>query len=1300
MSVKMKSWRLLTLLVAVSLLLTAFIPAAIAAPAPPQGVRVPERVTEGDLVREPVLAGAAAAEPVREPLALGADKRIPVGVRPEVAALAAAGAQPVRVSVQLNKPSLSAVGREMTPEQRVAYAAEVAALQDQVIAQVEAEGGKVLGRFRTLSSGFVAEMAGVSASKLAARPDVVRVSLVRDYQLDLHETVPWIGAGQLQELGITGEGVKVAVLDTGIDFTHKAFGGPGTTEAWEMAYFGDNPACATGREPQCANAKLPDPAFFGPDAPKVKGGWDFIGDAWVSGSPEVQDPNPIDSDYTPPRTGGHGTHVADIIGGLAYPGQGAGVAPDADLWAFKVCSSLSTACSGVGLLNGVDAAADLDRNPATIDPADVINMSLGAPYGQPEDDLTFFTNQAVAYGIIVVASAGNSSDKPYIAGSPSIADGAISVAQTQVPSAKQFLLSIEAPESLKGVLKTATFQPWSVPLETAGPVSGMVAYGNADGSNKNGCAAFTDSLAGKVALIDRGACNFTLKAKNAGAAGAVLALIGLVAPGDPFEGGDGGDRPIAIPTFMISQAESNKIKSGLSQGVIVAADPDNFIGLADSIVGSSSRGPRNNDSMIKPDIGAPGASISAIAGAGEGTGPFGGTSGAAPMVSGSAALLKGFFGDQLIPQQYKALLMNTANTQIYLDGAVENGGGGTLAPITRIGGGQVDVAKAYMTRILAWDSTDRANPLAWTGSLSFGYEPVSDTYVATRILTIKNLHPLGQSVWFSSSFRYASDEGKGVTVEPVYEGAFIPSGMAFDLPVRLTVDARGLRDWYPSGPNKGSQGANGPLFTTYEYDGYITIETCNGGGTTCTGESVTVPWHVLPKKAAEAAVADGDSSSVTLENAAPVAASNTDVFALVDQSDNLYDYTVGDCMGLGMGPGCNETAIDLKEVGVRDWTYDGASYVEFGITVWDKPYRSSQFPPEFDVYVDANRDGNADYVVYNGDLAGGSDGRNATFVYSFATGRSTAYYYTDSGFNTQNWILTVPAAAIGLAPGQQFDFQVWAFDAYFTGLAWDCSPFDDGWCEAMHTFTVGKPRFDVGEANLFPIIDAGAEVILPFTTSDEAEIASPSQVGFLFLHREAPVGRESSVFIPPAGPEYDTPVTETFPAAGDTYIHNGLRTTNFGTSPFLHIGGNDTSRSVAQFDVSSIATDYPVDKAVLSVYIDAYSGGGSAADLQAFELTTPWTELGATWLAPWAMPGGDFGGMAVASVPVVKADVGSWKRLDITPLVQKWVADPAGNHGVVLRLLNQTSFTNYRLTSRDYWYPQYGPQLEVSYRKP
>jgi minor extracellular serine protease Vpr len=136
----------------------------------------------------------------------------------------------------------------------------------------------------------------------------------------------------------------------------------------------------------------------------------------------------------------------------------------------------------------------------------------------------------------------------------------------------------------------------------------------------------------------------------------------------------------------------------------------------DVMVGSSSRGPQHeNTTLIKPEIGAPGASVSAIAGTGTGEGPFGGTSGAAPMVSGSAALLLEAYngtiataqgpppgkakGIGLKPLEVKALLMNNGETNIINDPLT-----GALAPITRIGGGEVRVDRALSAPVAAWDN--------------------------------------------------------------------------------------------------------------------------------------------------------------------------------------------------------------------------------------------------------------------------------------------------------------------------------------------------------------------------------------------------------------------------------------------------------------------------------------------------------------------------------------------------------------------------------------------------------------------
>jgi len=1026
------------------------------------------------------------------------------------AAFAAQGDQVINVVAHLEMPALTQqVSASADGAVRAAYAQALAAEQARVAADIESLGGTVVFTFNTLSSGVAVQIPASQAANLTSIPGVSHVSQVHDYTRDLAETVPAIGAQFLQDIGVKGAGVKVAVLDSGIDFSHLAFGGPGTVAGWEEAYFGADPACDPNawHDADCAYAKPADPALFGPAAPRIKGGFDWLGEEWPNDLARIlPDPNPIDIE-------GHGTHVADIIGGLgypagvnadgAYPAKGVGVAPEADIYGFKVCASFSTSCNGLALLKGMDNAADLDGNPTTVDPADVINMSLGSPYGQPEDDLTFFTNQAVSLGIIVVASAGNSANKPYIVGSPSIADGAISVAQTTVPSATRYPL-FYASSAVSGTIENGVWQNWST-LPTPVLVQGAVAYGNADNSNLNGCAAYTDDMTGKVVLADRGSCNFTLKAKNAADAGAIISLIGLVAPGDPFEGGDGGDRPIPIPSFMIDQATSNLLKAQIANGVVAGIDPADAINLANTMVGSSSRGPRNHDGVIKPDIGAPGASVSAIAAGGAASGPFGGTSGAAPMVSGVAALLKGVYGDSLLPQQFKALLMNTGDP-IYNDVPRDD-----LAPVTRVGGGQVNARAAYYSKLIAWDSTDAASPLAWTGSISFGYVPASEYQAYTRTLTIQNLGPLGQGVTLSSWFRSAEDAGQGVFVTPLVEDAFVPAGGSIEVPVLLEIfpagdDAWGLAPLHPWFVDRGGLGADGLVLQFQEYDGFVQIESQSNA-------PIHVVWQVLPKAAADIAVNVTSLTAGTgaLVNASPEVEGFTDIFGLVEVDANDYGYVVGDCTSIGLPPGCNLSPVDLYEVGVRAYTdtvpFD---FLEFAVTIWDYPYRASQYPPEFDIYIDSDADGTDDYVIFNSDLTrDASDGRNIVFLVDLSNPVATPAYFIDSTFNSNNFILPMDAASIGVTPGQPFRFSVFAYDAYFTGDLWDCAPKVDNVCTGAYQYTPGAARYQVPEAQLFPTVPAAGSEAFSWTTSAAARVASPDQVGLLFMHRNAYVGRES-----------------------------------------------------------------------------------------------------------------------------------------------------------------------------------------------
>ena len=274
-------------------------------------------------------------------------------------------------------------------------------------------------------------------------PAVRTMKKVSNYEMDLSETVPYIGASTVQSLGADGEGISVAVLDSGVDYTHAAFGGAGTLAAYEAAYGTDTMPFGGDSRHTVLDGQFP--------SGRVVGGFDFVGEDWPLG-PLAPDPDPIGSNDTI-SFGGHGTHVADIIGGAG------GVAPAVDLYAVKVCASYSSACSGIALIQGMDFAVDPNGDGDTSDAVDVINMSLGANYGSPfNDDLSAAVDNASAVGVLTVSSAGNGADKPYVQGSPAGAPTAISVAQTAVPSAGFPLIDVGA---LIGI--PAVFQTWSTP---------------------------------------------------------------------------------------------------------------------------------------------------------------------------------------------------------------------------------------------------------------------------------------------------------------------------------------------------------------------------------------------------------------------------------------------------------------------------------------------------------------------------------------------------------------------------------------------------------------------------------------------------------------------------------------------------------------------------------------------------------------------------------------------------------------------------------------------------------------------
>jgi subtilisin family serine protease len=591
---------------------------------------------------------------------------------------------------ELNINSVKQTGELASPDAQKTQAARVTAQQNAIRSTLESYGGRVIASHRVSDNGLHVVLPYSKLNAVRGLAGVRSVIPVATQKLDNIDSVPWIGATKVwQSLNITGKGVKVGVIDTGIDYTHANFGGSGS-----VADFNAN------------NPNVIEPGSF-PTA-KVVGGYDFAGANYDAASSAhlvpVPDSDPIDHS-------GHGSHVAGTIGGIGVPGIiGPGVAPDVSLYALKVFGDNggSTGLTSEAIEWAMDPNGDGDMS----DHLDVINMSLGSSFGDVNDPSAVSAANAAALGIIVVASAGNSGAVPYITGAPAVADAAISVAASSPGGRLYSKVEATAPASVAGVYASLE-GAGPVTLKQVGPVSGSLVVA----SPANGCAALTNAsaVAGNVALIVRGTCGFITKYQVAQAAGAKAIVVyndGTSSTRqDPLVMG-GLDSTITIPGVMISFTSGNLLSqtAGVAITLSVAPDPTQDDRLADF----SSQGPGGSDSSFKPDLTAPGVSIvSTGMGTGTGSANFSGTSMAAPHVTGAAALLR-----QLHPtldqSAIKALLQNsTVNANVSSD-----------TKLTRQGVGVIRVDKAAAL-------TSYASP----GGVSFGR--LNPTFPITEVREIK-----------------------------------------------------------------------------------------------------------------------------------------------------------------------------------------------------------------------------------------------------------------------------------------------------------------------------------------------------------------------------------------------------------------------------------------------------------------------------------------------------------------------------------------------------------------------------------
>lgn len=544
-----------------------------------------------------------------------------------------------------------------------------------------------LASYSTLFNGFSVQASEAEINRVTGLPGVravypvVRVErpkterdLNAALQPQMISAVGMTGADIAQnELGLTGKGIKVAVMDTGIDLDHPAFKG------------------------------------------RVIKGYDFVGDAF--GKDGNYTPVPDDN---PDDCGGHGTHVAGIIGANDPTNGFKGVAPEVSFGAYKVFGCEGSTDSDI-MLQAMEMAYK--------DGMQILNMSIGASFQWPEYPTAKASSRLVKKGMVVTVSAGNSGDNGQFAtGAPSLGENVIAVASVDNVKLELSNFTIN-PDGSKIGYQPATGAPDAASGLTL-PIT--KAPGSTPATTDDGCTEYApNSLEGQAVLIRRGTCSFRIKALNAQAAGAKAVILynntaGFISPTvAPSLAED--NVVVEIPVVSILQEDGKKIDSLIGSGVTMTfnADTDSFNNPTGNAISSFSSYGASPDLELKPDIAAPGGLIKStypLSAEPTGYAVLSGTSMAAPHVAGVSALMLEAYPN--IPaSEMRTRLMNTANLRWFLNAGTLLEGLPTYVQLQ--GAGMVNVVDAY-------NNTVRVTP----SKLSLGE---SDTFATrSKVVVLKN----------------------------------------------------------------------------------------------------------------------------------------------------------------------------------------------------------------------------------------------------------------------------------------------------------------------------------------------------------------------------------------------------------------------------------------------------------------------------------------------------------------------------------------------------------------------------------
>jgi subtilisin family serine protease len=910
----------------------------------------------------------------------------------------------------------STKGRKLSESERKTVRDGLRKKQDKVARTVTGKGGKVQSTMQSAYNGMRVQIKASQLDAVAELPEVVAIHAVPLHRLDNTVSVPYLGVPQVwQSTGYTGKNIKVAIIDTGVDYTHANFGGPGTVEAYETAH--------------AAEADPADPSLFGPEAPRVKGGWDFVGDDYDA-DPDSDtyqpvphpDPNPLDCN-------GHGSHVAGTAGGngvlpdgSAYAGPynaetgttafkvGPGVAPEVDLYALRVFG-----CGGSTDITteAIDWAVANDM--------DVINMSLGSNFGRASEPDAVAASNAVGAGVVVVASAGNSGGAPYITGAPGAGDGVVAVAAVDsTPSFPGAKLNFGNGTSLSAILANNEELP-SAALD-------VVVVRDAAGAVGLGCDAQQFRDAGiveggnQLAVVSRGECARVAKAIFGQQAGAAAVLqINSDPSYPPFEGDitsnpdDGTPYVVTIPFLGVRSIDGEAVLAADGGAVTLASavlENPGFRGYGSF----SSGGPRNGDSEISPNVAAPGVSIVST---GVGTGTEGatisGTSMAAPHVAGVAALAV-----QAHPKwdaaEIASALVTTADPEKVAGQQVVRGGVGL-----------VDAAQAVSTQVVVGGDPYRTTS-GWfrEPSLSFGFSEPSVAFAGFKMLTIENKGKKAVTYKVTTSADPLSRPAKvvlstkSVTVKP---------GKTAKVKVALVADARKLGS---------SFGAD--QFAFNQVSGHVVL--------TAGKEVLRVPYLLVPR--ARAKVSADSSFPLTVkanqtkaqtqakgkDNAKPKTEPATSATIKLLNSGGALQagvdfYTWGLKDGKDVPKRSPGGGFDLRAAGVQSFADGDDMLMVFAINNHDR--WSNAAVNEFDVEIDTDGDGAPDWIVFSFDSGAvrAGDFNGLVEVWALDLGNGDLYatgYLANAPTDSSTILLPVNAGDLGLtAEAGDFSYTVTSY---------------------------------------------------------------------------------------------------------------------------------------------------------------------------------------------------------------------------------------------------------------------------------